>query len=182
MKCLPKSSPFRLETLGAIAFAVLAGGFSWGALAPSAQAQAAYGSYIGIGGSIGLSGGNENEDSSAGGVVAVRYRFLEVPISLRGQLLISDRTTFVPTVSYDIPITWDLDGYLGAGVSLPFGGGDDDFSPIGNETAFVLQPGVDWTLPDSDLVIFGNAIIAFDAYEESGDTAASVQAGVGLQF
>ncbi|MBD1910629.1 MULTISPECIES: hypothetical protein [unclassified Leptolyngbya] len=180
MKCL-RLSDIRFDSLGAIALGALAACISWNIATPTAQAQAAYGSYIGIGGSIGLTGGNENEDSSSGGVVAVRYRFLEVPISVRGQLLISDGTTFVPTVSYDIPITWDIDGYLGAGVALPFSG-DDDYSPVGNQTAFVLQPGVDWTLPDSDLVVFGNAIIAFDAYEESGDTAASVQAGVGLQF
>jgi len=182
MERLRKIGHCRLSSLGAIALGAWVACLGWSAMTPEASAQAAYGSYIGIGGSIGLTDGNENEDSSAGGVIAVRYRFLEVPISLRGQVLISDRTTIVPTVSYDIPITWDLDGYLGAGVAIPLGGGDDDFSPIGNETAFVLQPGLDWTLPDSDLVIFSNAIIAFDAYEESGNTAASIQAGVGLQF
>lgn len=167
---------------GAIALSVLGILLGWGAIAPAAHAQAAYGSYIGIGGSIGLTEGSENEGSSAGGVIAVRYRLLEVPISLRTQVLISEQTAIVPTVSYDFPITWDLDGYLGAGVAFPLDAGDTDTSPIGNETSFVLQPGVDYTLPDSDLVIFGNAIIAFDAYEESGDTAAAIQAGVGLQF
>lgn len=168
--------------LGAIALSVAGILLGWGAIAPAAHAQAAYGSYIGVGGSIGLTEGGENEGSSGGGVISVRYRILEVPISIRTQVLVSEQTAIVPTVSYDFPITWDLDGYLGAGVSFPLDAGDTDTSPVGNETSFVLQPGLDYALPNSDLVIFSNAIIAFDAYEQSGDTAAAIQAGVGLQF
>ncbi|MGG6294845.1 hypothetical protein ACQ4M4_10495 [Leptolyngbya sp. AN02str] len=151
-------------------------------LTTEAQAQAAYGSYVGVGGSLGLTSGGPGEDSTAGGVVSFRYRLLEVPVSLRAQALISERVAIVPTVSYDIPLSWDLDAYVGAGVSFPFGGGDDDTSPVGNRTAFVIQPGVDYILPNSDLVLFGNAVIAFDAYRDGDGAAAAVQAGVGLQF
>jgi hypothetical protein len=31
-------------------------------------------------------------------------------------------------------------------------------------------------------VLFGNAVIAFDAYKNSNNTAASLQGGVGLRF
>jgi len=182
MQLLRSKSQNRRTGIGAIALGALGVLLGWGAIAPAAHAQAAYGSYIGIGGSIGLTEGSENEGSSGGGVIAVRYRLLEVPVSIRTQVLISEQTAIVPTVSYDFPITWDLDGYLGAGVAFPLGGGDTSTSPIGNQTSFVLQPGLDYALPDSDLVIFSNAIIAFDAYEESSDTAAAIQAGVGLQF
>lgn len=149
--------------------------------APSeASAQAAYGSYIGIGGSVGLTDGGTDDGSSAGGVIAARYRFLRSPISLRGQVLISDSTAFVPTVSYDIPINWQTDFYIGAGAAIQ--DSDEESSPIGNQTAFVLQPGIDYSFPYSNLVVFGNAIIAFDAYKDSNDTAASVQAGMGVRF
>lgn len=169
-----------LSILGGLA---LAGGVLAGSANP-ASAQAAYGSYVGIGGSFGLSSGDDaaGEDSSSGVVLAARYRFLEVPISLRLQALISERAAIVPTVSYDIPISWQADAYIGAGASIVTGGDTSDTSPLGNQTAFVIQPGIDYSLPYSNLVIFGNAIIAFGAYEVGNDTAASLQAGVGIRF
>jgi hypothetical protein len=162
-------------------FSVLALAAGWSLSHPaSASAQAAYGSYIGVGGSVGLTGGGPTEDSSAGGVIALRYRLLEIPVSLRAQVLISDATAVVPTVSYDIPLNWYTDAYIGAGVAIQ--DSENDTSPIGNQTSFVIQPGIDYRIPRSQLVLFGNAIIAFDAYRDSGDTAASVQGGVGLRF
>ncbi len=148
-----------------------------------AQAQAAYGSYVGIGGSFGLTEGDDafGEDSASGAVIAARYKLLRVPLSIRAQLLLSDRSAFVPTVSYDIPLNWQTDLYLGAGASIMLGGGDNT-SPIGNQSSFVLQPGIDHALPNSNLVLFGNAIFAFDGYDEGNNAAISVQGGVGLRF
>lgn len=174
---------FKLGTL-ALGGTVLTCGVSLVAQSP-ASAQAAYGSYVGIGGSFGLTDGSEaaGEESNSGVVIAARYRLLRLPVSLRAQALISERTTLVPTVSYDIPLDWQTDLYVGAGVSVPLGGGDaEDTSPLGNQTSFVIQPGIDYSFPNSNLVLFGNAIIAFDAYEEGGGTAASLQGGVGLRF
>lgn len=54
-------------------------------------------------------------------------------------------------------------------------------SPVGNKISFALQPGVDYMIPNSNTVIFGNAIIAFDAFRDGG-TAFAVQGGVGLRF
>jgi hypothetical protein len=148
----------------------------------AAFAQAAYGSYVGIGVSGGLTSGAEGEDSQVSGLIAVRYRLLEIPVSLRAQAMVfSDAFAIVPTVSYDIPLNWQTDAYVGAGVAIQ-DGGENSTSPIGNQTAFVIQPGVDYSLPNSRLVIFGNAIIAFDAYRESSGTAAALQGGVGLRF
>lgn len=146
----------------------------------SASAQAAYGSYIGVGGSLGITDGGPTEDSAAGAVIAVRYRFLEAPLSIRAQALISDATAIVPTVSYDFPLSWYTDAYIGAGLAIQ--DADTETTPIGNQTAFVIQPGVDHRIPRSRWVLFGNAIIAFDAYRDSGDTAAALQGGVGLRF
>jgi hypothetical protein len=114
-----------------------------------------------------------------GGVLAFRYKLLENPISLRAQALIGQSTAVVPTVSYDVPLNWQTDVYLGAGIS--FAGGDTP-SPVGNKISFALQPGVDYSIPNSKAVIFGNAIIAFDAYRYSGGTALSLQGGMGLRF
>jgi hypothetical protein len=44
------------------------------------QAQVAYGSYVGIGPTVGLTDGTQ-----LGGVLAFRYKLLETPISFRAQ-------------------------------------------------------------------------------------------------
>ncbi len=145
-----------------------------------AQAQAAYGSYVGLGGTLGLNDDDNGDGDGIGLVVSGRYKLLAVPISLRAQaFLLNGDLALVPTVSYDFPVSWQTDIYLGAGVSIPTG---DDASPVGDETAFVLQPGVDFAIPASNLVVFGNAIFAFDAFEDGGGTATAVQAGVGWNF
>ncbi|AFY54928.1 hypothetical protein Riv7116_2413 [Rivularia sp. PCC 7116] len=139
-----------------------------------AQAQVAYGSYVGVGPTVGISDG-----AQVGGVLAVRYKLLETPISFRTQALIGENTAVVPMVSYDVPLNWQTDAYLGAGLVLA---GGDTPSPVGNKVSFALQPGVDYMVPNSNTVIFGNAIIAFDAYRDQNDTAVSIQGGVGLRF
>jgi hypothetical protein len=145
----------------------------------SAQAQAAYGSYIGIGPAFGItSGDGPKEDREISGLVNARYKFLELPISVRAQAFIGDGVTLVPTVSYDIPLNWQADAYVGIGAAVNLSGN----TPVGNKTGFAIQPGIDYNLPNSNLVLFGNAVIAFDAYEKGGGTAASIQGGVGLRF
>lgn len=146
----------------------------------SASAQAAYGSYVGVGPSLSLTENSAGDGRQLAGVVAVRYKLLEVPVSLRTQAFIGANTAVVPTVSYDLPLNWQTDAYLGAGVV--FAGGGDTPSPVGNQTSFALQPGIDFAVPNSNTVIFGNAIIAFDAYRNGGGNAVSVQGGVGLRF
>lgn len=144
-----------------------------------ASAQAAYGSYVGVGGTFGVLEDNRGEGQQFGGVIAVRYKLLETPVSLRTQALIGAGTAIVPTISYDVPLNWQTDAYLGAGVSFASG---DTPSPVGDQTSFALQPGIDYVIPNSNAVVFGNAIIAFDAYRNGGGTAVSVQGGVGLRF
>lgn len=144
-----------------------------------ALAQAAYGSYVGVGPSVSLTENSTGEGRQVGGVVAVRYKLMEVPVSLRTQAFIGANTAVVPTISYDIPLNWQIDAYLGAGVV--FAGGDTP-SALGNQISFALQPGIDYVLPNSNTVIFGNAVIAFDAYRNGGGNAVSVQGGVGLRF
>lgn len=74
-----------------------------GVMANSAEAQPAYGSYVGVGGSVGLSDGPAGTDSSDFAmVVSGRYRLLEAPVSLRAQaFLFGGSFALVPTVSYD---------------------------------------------------------------------------------
>jgi hypothetical protein len=176
----PKRLISRSGWLGACALSAAIGiGFILSS-ASAASAQAAYGSYIGIGGSFGATDGPNGEGGGGAGVIAFRYKFLELPMSVRAQALIGESTAFVPTVSYDVPINWQTDAYIGIGAA--FQDSEENASPVGNQTSFVIQPGVDYNFPYSNLVLFGNAIIAFDAYKESNDTAASIQGGLGVRF
>jgi hypothetical protein len=153
---------------------VLAGSlFSFAQFTQPAQAQVAYGSYLGVGPAVGFADG-----AQVGGVIAARYKLLEVPVSFRAQAFIGSNVALVPTVSYDYPINWQTDAYIGAGLVLA---GGDTPSPVGNKIGFALQPGIDYVVPNSNTVIFGNAIIAFDAVRDGG-TAFSLQGGVGLRF
>jgi len=145
------------------------------------QAQPAYGSYIGGGLSFGVSEGNVNsgEGRNTSALAAFRYKFLEMPISLRTQVLFGSSTAIVPSVSYDYPLNFDTDLYIGAGISFTNSATN---TPVGNKTAFVLQPGIDYTIPNSSLVIFGNILFAIDGYKNGSGTATALQTGVGLRF
>ena len=158
-----------------IASAILTGSLiNWVLFERPAQAQVAYGSYVGVGPTVGLSDGGQ-----IGGVVAGRYKLLKSPVSFRAQALVGKNIALVPTVSYDVPLNWQTDAYVGAGLALA---GGDTPSPVGNKVSFAVQPGVDYMVPNSNTVIFGNAIIAFDAYRNRSGAALSVQGGVGLRF
>ncbi|MGB3137260.1 MAG: hypothetical protein WBG38_14170 [Nodosilinea sp.] len=166
---------------GAVLMAV--GAAAGAVLAPeAAEAQVAYGSYVGVGAGVGVtSDAATGQGSGVQGVISGRYRLLQYPVSLRAQaFLFGGEFAFVPTVSYDVPLSWNADAYVGAGAA--FVGGGNDTSIVGDKTSFVIQPGVDYLFPNSNLVAFGNAIFAFDAYRQGGNMAITVQGGVGLQF
>ncbi len=166
-------------TTSLVAIAIIGGVIA--IVAPATQAQPAYGSYIGAGVSFGLTEGNVNagESRNTSIVAAIRYKFLEMPVSLRTQVLIGSSTAIVPTFSYDFPINFDTDVYIGAGISLA---NTSNNTPVGDRNAFILQPGFDYTVPNSNLVVFGNVILAIDGYRNSVGTATALQTGVGFRF
>lgn len=146
----------------------------------SANAQAAYGSYLGAGAGFNVTNnGVPGSEDSTSGLLAVRYKFLRTPISLRTQVLVGgEGIAVVPVVSYDFPISWQADAYVGAGASIVKG----DRTAVGNKGSFVIQPGIDYALPNTSLSLFTNAIIAFDGYRSNNGTAISIQGGAGLRF
>jgi hypothetical protein len=143
------------------------------------HSEPAYGSYVGVGGNLGFSQAENQDGNSLGGVVSVRYKLLETPISLRGQAMLGSGQAIVPSISYDLPLNWQTDAYVGAGVALPISSTD---SPVGNKTSLVIQPGIDYALPNSNAILFGNAVVSLDAYKEGGGPAVSIQGGVGWRF
>ncbi len=169
--------PLQLGLLAALGGAIATASVL--ATATPANAQAAYGSYVGVGAALGLTSDDNGDGDGLAGVISGRYRFLKMPVSVRAQAFFGNGFAFVPTVSYDYPLNWNTEIYLGAGLALTTG---DEPTPVGDKTSFVLQPGVDYTFPSSPLTLFGNAVIAFDAFREGGGTAVSIQGGVGYQF
>lgn len=144
-----------------------------------ARSEPAYGSYIGVGGNLGFSQAETQDGRQFGGVVSVRYKMLKLPISLRSQALLGSGQAIVPAVSYDLPLNWQTDAYVGAGVALPLTSTE---SPLGNKTSLVIQPGIDYALPNSNAILFGNAVVSLDAYKEGGGAAVSIQGGIGWRF
>ncbi len=133
-------------------------------------------SYIGAGATLGI--GQDNTGTPIGGNVAGRYKFNNMPASLRTSVLFGGGgTTVVPTVSYDVPFGDRANVYLGAGASIPT---SDSSTLLGNRTAFAIQPGVEVSL-SKQVLLYGNAIISVNSYN-SGATGAALQGGIGYQF
>ena len=130
-----------------------------------------------VGGGVSLQALATNS-SVVGANFAGRYKFDDVPISVRSSVLFGNGgTSVVPTVSYDLPIGDRTNVYLGAGASFKVGG---DNSLTGDQTAFALQPGVEVSL-NKRLLLYSNAVIPFNG-QTNGSAGTSLQAGVGYQF
>ena len=155
----------------AIATSVLT---SFSAIA-SAQVVKQPGSYLGAG--ISLQSFATNP-SVVGANIAGRYKFDDVPVSVRSSVLFGNGgTSIVPTISFDLPVGDRANVYLGAGASFKVGGNS---SMTGDQTAFALQPGLEVSLTDR-VLLYSNAVIPFNG-QSNGSAGTSLQAGVGMQF
>lgn len=167
----PMKSLTKISLGIAIATSVLT---SFSAIA-SAQEVKLPGSYVGAGISLQALATNP---SVVGANLAGRYKFDDVPISVRSSVLFGNGgTSVVPTISYDLPFGDRTNFYLGAGASFKVGG---DNSLTGNQTAFALQPGVEVSL-NNRVLLYSNAVIPFNG-QTNGSAGTSLQAGVGVQF
>ncbi len=155
----------------AIATSVLT---SFSAIA-SAQEVRQPGSYLGAGVSLQSFATNP---SVVGANIAGRYKFDDVPVSIRSSVLFGNGgTSVVPTVSFDLPVGDRANVYLGAGASFKVGGNN---SMTGDQTAFALQPGLEVSLTNR-VLLYSNAVIPFNG-QSNGSAGTSLQAGVGMQF
>ena len=155
----------------AIATSVLT---SFSAIA-SAQVVKQPGSYLGAGVSL---QSFATSPSVVGANIAGRYKFDDVPVSIRSSVLFGNGgTSIVPTVSFDLPVGDRANVYLGAGASFKVGGNS---SMTGDQTAFALQPGLEVSLTDR-VLLYSNAVIPFNG-QSNGSAGTSLQAGVGMQF
>jgi hypothetical protein len=132
------------------------------------------GSYIGAGVAVGVT-----EDSDFGANVQGRFDVPVAPISVRGAALISDSAALMPLVTYDIGIAPSTNLYIGGGYSFVTEEGES--TPLGDRSAPVATVGLE-TAIRRNIVLYGDAKVGFDAFENSNDTAVSLQVGAAYRF
>lgn len=137
------------------------------------------GSYIGAGISAGVTE-DDNGDTNFGGNVQGRIDLPVAPVSVRGAALFSDNgAALMPLVTYDLPIAPNTNLYLGGGYSFVTEEGQS--TPLGNQNAPVLTAGAETALA-RNIVIYGDAKVGIDAYQDSNDAAVSLQLGAAYRF
>lgn len=147
----------------------------------SAQPTGTRGNYIGAGVSAGVTNGGQTGDAATlGGNIQGRYAIPNTPLSARGAILFSDETSAImPMLSYDIPVTNRANVYLGAGYSFVEKNGKP--TPLGNKDAVVLTTGVE-TEVTKNIMLYSDAKLGINAYENTTAPAVSFQAGAAYRF
>lgn len=139
------------------------------------------GSYIGAGPAAGATnGGNSNDAATFGGNIQGRFAVPNTPVSVRGSVLFTDKTSaLMPVLSYDLPVAPNTNVYAGVGYSFVQNPGT--VTPLGNQNAVVLTTGVESEVV-KNIVVYGDAKYGINAYQNSSASALSFQAGLGYRF
>jgi hypothetical protein len=147
----------------------------------AAETRGFDGSYIGAGPAAGATnGGNANDAATFGGNIQGRFAVPNAPVSVRGTVLFTDKTSaLMPVLSYDIPVAANTNVYTGVGYSFVQNPGTA--TPLGNQNAVVLTTGVESEVT-KNVVVYGDAKYGINAYQNSSASALSFQAGVGFRF
>ncbi len=140
-------------------------------------------SYVGagVGGGV-TNGGADNDAATFGGNITGRVKLPKLPVSARTQILWTDDTTaIVPQLSVDAPILKNTNAYLGVGYSFVEAKDGTQNSSLGNKDAVAVTVGVESEVVKNFLV-YSNATVGIDAYENSSASAVNVNAGLGYRF
>lgn len=137
--------------------------------------------YIGAGIAAGVTnGGNAGDAAKFGGNIQGRYAIPKTPLSARGAILFSNETSAImPILSYDIPVTNRANFYIGAGYSFVEKNGK--ITPLGNKDAVVLTTGVE-TEVTRNIMLYSDAKLGINAYQNNSAPAVSLQAGAAYRF
>ncbi|BAZ05194.1 outer membrane beta-barrel protein [Calothrix sp. NIES-3974] len=146
-----------------------------------AQPAGMDGNYIGAGISAGTTRDTVRDEGEVfGGNIQGRFVIPQTPVSVRGAVLFGgDATAIVPTVTYDVPVGKNTNLYVGGGYSFITSNGQH--TQLGNRDAAVVTLGAESEV-SRNVIIYGDAKWAIDAYENSNGDALSFQTGVGLRF
>lgn len=149
--------------------------------AASAQTKGTDATYVGAGVAIGATNGGQGNDAAAfGGNIQGRIAVPQVPVSLRGSVLFTDKNSAViPALTYDAPIAKNTNLYTGVGYSFVQNQGVT--TPLGNRDSVVLTTGVESEVA-KNIMVYGDAKYGINAYKNSPASALSFQMGVGYRF
>ncbi|GAB1542251.1 hypothetical protein NUACC21_49250 [Scytonema sp. NUACC21] len=138
-------------------------------------------SYVGAGVSAGFTNGGQNGDAATlGGNLTGRVKLGNTPFSARANLNFSDETTaIVPHVSADLGIAKGTNAYVGVGYQFVEANGKP--TPSGNDDALAVIAGVESEV-GKNFLIYSNASVGIEAYENSPASSVSVNGGVGYRF
>lgn len=137
--------------------------------------------YIGAGVAAGVTNGGQNGDAATfGGNITGRVPLGNLPVSARGQIQFSDETSaIIPHLTVDVPIAKGTNLYVGGGYSFVEENGKP--TPNGNKDGVAVVAGVESEV-GKNFLIYSNATVGINAYENSPASAVSVNAGVGLRL
>lgn len=170
-----------MKTIALVTSTLIAASIFLSANIANAKPAGMDGNYIGAGISAGTTRGVGNSDDAVfGGNIQGRYAIPQAPVSVRGAVLFGgDATAIVPVLTYDLPIAKNTNLYFGAGYSFITDGGEN--TQLGDKDAAVITLGAESGV-SKNVVVYGDAKWAIDAYENSNGDALSLQTGVGWRF
>ena len=138
-------------------------------------------SYVGAGIAAGVTNGGQSGDAATfGGNITGRVKLGKSPFSARTQILFSDDTTaIVPQVSVDAGIAKNTNAYVAAGYSFVEKNGQP--TPLGNKDSVAVTAGVE-TEVGKNFLVYSNATVGVDAYQNSPASAVNIGGGLGYRF
>lgn len=138
-------------------------------------------SYVGAGISAGVTNGGQAGDAATfGGNITGRVKLGKSPFSARTQILFSDDTTaIVPQLSVDAGIAKNTNAYVAAGYSFVEKNGQP--TPLGNKDSVAVTAGVE-TEVGKNFLVYSNATVGLDSYQNSPASAVNVGGGLGYRF
>ncbi len=133
----------------------------------------------GLGGNV-YNADDGQGDESFGGNLQGRYQVPNSPVSVRGSALINNNAAaLIPMLSLDLPVTDNANVYFGGGYSIITERGQQ--TALGNQDALTLATGLE-AVVQKNIVLFGDAKVAFDAYRNTDQAAFSLLLGAGYLF
>jgi hypothetical protein len=138
-------------------------------------------SYVGAGIAAGVTNGGQNGDAATfGGNITGRVKVPKTPLSARTQINFSDETSaIIPHVSADLGIAKGTNLYVGVGYQFVEDNGQP--TPSGNDDGVAVVAGVEKQVGNK-FMVYSNATVGINAYENSSASAVSINGGLGYRF
>jgi hypothetical protein len=138
-------------------------------------------SYVGVGIAPGVTNGGKSGDAATfGGQIVGRAKLGDSSFSARGQVNFSDETSAItPSLTVDIPVARGTNLYFGGGYQFVEKNGKP--TPSGNRDGVAVVAGVESEVA-KNFLLYGNATVGVNAYQNSSASAVGFGTGIGYRF